>query len=101
MEEKSRRTNTPQVRFKKNPDNGEGFYKKRMDWAGIEPAASPMPRERSTTDLPARSTIVERHWLKELFLAVLPNFFFLTMRYTYDNGEDSAGSPLPPQYLKR
>ena len=39
-----------------------------MDWAGIEPAASSMPRKRSTTDLPARSTIVERHWLKELFL---------------------------------
>jgi len=35
-----------------------------------------MPRERSTTDLPARSTIVERHWLKELFLAGVKNFFF-------------------------
>jgi hypothetical protein len=35
-----------------------------------------MPRERSTTDLPARFTIVERHWLKELFLAALQNFFF-------------------------
>jgi hypothetical protein len=39
---------------------------KDMDWAGIEPAASSMPRKRSTTDLPARSTNVERHWLKEL-----------------------------------
>jgi hypothetical protein len=41
-----------------------------------------MPRERSTTDLPARSTIVERHWLKELFLAVLQNFFDMAMMYT-------------------
>ncbi len=34
---------------------------KMMDWAGIEPAASPMPRERNTTLPPARSTIVARH----------------------------------------
>jgi hypothetical protein len=40
-----------------------------MDRAGIEPAASSMPRKRSTTDLPARSNIVERHWLKELFMS--------------------------------
>jgi hypothetical protein len=45
-----------------------------MDWAGIEPAASSMPRKRSTTDLPARSTIVERHWLKELFLCCCGEF---------------------------
>jgi hypothetical protein len=46
-----------------------------MDWAGIEPAASSMPRKRSTTDLPARSTIVERHWLKELFLLLMGRIF--------------------------
>ncbi len=39
---------------------------KMMDWAGIEPAASPMPRERNTTLPPARSNIVARHRLKEL-----------------------------------
>ena len=37
-----------------------------MDWAGIEPAASSMPRKRSTTDLPARSYLLGRLRLKEL-----------------------------------
>ena len=67
-----------------------------MDWAGIEPAASPMPRERSTTDLPARSTIVERHWLKELFLAGVKDFFFFAndVFIGRDNEADSGGAPV-------
>ena len=37
-----------------------------MEPAGIETAASSMPRKQSTTNLPARSNIVARHRLKEL-----------------------------------
>jgi hypothetical protein len=44
---------------------------KEMDWAGIEPAASSMPRKRSTTDLPARSYLLGCHRLKELFMVIL------------------------------
>jgi hypothetical protein len=39
-----------------------------MDRAGIEPAASSMPRKRSSPDLSARSYSICRHQIKELVL---------------------------------
>jgi hypothetical protein len=53
---------------------GEDFFfseeKGSLDPAGIEPAASPMPRERSTADLRAPDTIYAKKCLKNSHLSL-------------------------------
>ena len=66
----------------KNLVQGHPHHRRKMDWAGIEPAASSMPRKRSTTDLPARSYLLGCHRLKELFRERLPEGFARHLSYS-------------------
>ena len=69
-----------------------------MDRAGIEPAASSMPRKRSTTDLPARSYLLGCHRIKELFVTCVP----VTCRTVFfPAGNTVCISTSPPTFLKR